>query len=1101
MGWGHKKGGYDWRQHVRGTDDPKIQNRIREKIEAFLRDEAQASLLIPNDVSKPERNTYKHFARTYKLHMNKLGRGQFELRKVDRTADPIEELHLMTLGLLGKDWVRTRDVLWQARQSSELWGQLCAVGVTNCSQRKLQAHEEQMRKFFEISHDWMWVRPLEGDGKLAEFGRQVWLTDEIKRKIHEVTRLAQEAMKGLEPQHGRQDIKAGSGNWGREPLRGPTEKSPGFATNLPLRKRLPAYQYGEKFLDEVRQNDVVVVCGATGCGKTTQLPQLCMDAFFETRILCTQPRRISATSIAARVAFERSEKMGDQVGYQIRFDAVTSPQTRLLYVTVGVLLRFLVGNPLLDGINLVILDEVHERGIQTDFTLLLLRDISDERRRAGTPLKLVLMSATIDASLFIDYFKNGHGSERKVSFLDIPGKTNYPIEEFWAEDIFPMIPWFEPSGFKPGLRMEDARNEWATPQEVQRRLNGKCRDSRVAQCLVNTLRRPLKVDPLWIKGVMEYIDAYRGEGAVLIFVPGWQEITDTIKALEQGKRTKSKVWHILPLHSMIPPQEQNKIFQPVPTGTRKIIVSTTIAETSITVDDVVYVIDTGLTKGTTYTPENNLSSLSVLRIARSNAQQRRGRAGRCRAGEWYKLYSSLDWEDMADSEVPEMIRTPVEELCLQVRALEIRGPIADTLSRALEPPTDIAIERALVSLRELGALEDNEVLTPLGWRLSMLPVNPFLGKMLLLGNLFGANQGLLSVCSTLGFKSPFVLPFGKEKQADRAKMEYGADLNSDHLLYAKACSEYYRRKNNRDRSFRQWLDDFFLSDKTLDMLMQMHDDLRRYLSQLDLLEKSNRRPYTSELLAVVAASLHIAVKFPGAKKFACAQDIKCSIHPSSLLKNLGELVKGGKRGRRSVEGQHIHLVAWFSRLKTSDVYLHDTSNVEDVIPLLLLGSKISIRTKKSLDVHGILPIAFENQVERDAIWNLRTELQKLVNLQVGRKRSAESVRAFDALASLFELTAAQACTDAIEMDEKSHAEPGSEPSIKKSHAGGREIAASTGGREATASSSRGGSHRKIIDLDTPDDDEDEDDEDEDEEDNWDGRGKKGGKKAKVWKRW
>eukprot|EP00397_Hematodinium_sp_SG-2012_P007382 GEMP01007427.1.p1 GENE.GEMP01007427.1~~GEMP01007427.1.p1 ORF type:complete len:1058 (+),score=242.00 GEMP01007427.1:108-3281(+) len=1010
-------GGYDWRQHVRASRDPKVQNAVRQKIENFVADAQSASLRISVG-SAEERNTYKHYCKAYQLQLVKLGRWDLELRKVDTEKCAIAELALMVEGMLGRDWVQIRDALWQAQQcGGELSGLLSAAGINNCSERKLYPYEQKLRSHFELSSDWRWFKIVSSGGVEHDPGRKVHLNADILRHLcvcHRLVTAATRPLLGMS--QGRRDVaEKGLPQWTSAPLAATSSvRSARYNDNLHVRTRLPAYKHGEQFLQLVDNNDVVVVCGATGCGKTTQLPQMLMDHLGPKRLICTQPRRISPTSIAARVAFERSEPPGQHVGYQIRFDHVTSAQTRLLYVTTGVLLRFVVSDPLLREVSVVIVDEVHERGLHTDFALLILRDILDERRRIGiAPLKIILMSATVDPQPFIEYFKydSGNGSRKSVAFLDIPGKTNYPIEEYWAEDILELLgDKFEPAGPPPNMRAEQARNTWATQEEVMRRLPHVT--PRVARNLVNTLRRPLRVDPAWIAAVLEYIDSRLGEGGVLVFVPGWMEITDTIKALERAKKTSTS-WRILPLHSMIPPAEQNRIFDPVPRGVRKIIVSTTIAETSITIEDVVFVVDTGLTKGTTFSAEKSLESLEVLRIARSNAQQRRGRAGRCLPGQWFKLYSSLDWDDMQDSETPEMLRTHVEELCLQVRAFEMPGTIAHTLGRAIAPPSDLAVENALTLLRELGALEDDEKLTPLGWRLSVLPVNPCLGKMLLLGNLFGANEDLLSVCSTLGFRSPFVLPFGKEKEADYAKMEYGTGLNSDHLLYAKVCREFETKRRGNRGILRRWTDELFVSDRTLEMLTQMHEDLRRYLQQLGLLETSSRRPFRSELLAVLSSSLHIAVMIPGGKKFSCAHGLHSSVHPSSLLKNLGAS-KGRKRQWDGGGGKdEVNVVAWFNRLKTSEVYIHDASSVEDVVPLLLLGAKITRRNDTVVVVQGVLPVQFANRQELDAAWNLRTELQTLVNLQVGRTRSDASIQAFNALAELFEMTARTASKEAV----------------------------------------------------------------------------------------
>jgi len=380
------------------------------------------------------------------------------------------------------------------------------------------------------------------------------------------------------------------------------------------------------------------------CGKTTQLPQILMDqlcssqvdnsSFGSGRILCTQPRRISATSVAERVCYERNEKIGNRVGYQIRFEHKASDTTELLYCTTGILLRFLVSNPKLEGVSCVIIDEVHERSVHNDFVLLILKVLVLERKGSGEPLKLVLMSATINASNFIKYFdpnssikfnnmaarnsdqlvdKEGNESTGtspfSVSFLQLEGKTNYPIEEYFIEDLFDEIPSIvirpppasKGRAGKNGL-MPEPRNPWASsPRAVMDRyqeLELKSNNTTDWKSLSNVLQRPFELDVDLICQVVEHIEIIEatvntnGElGAILIFVPGWSEISSTIKALESKLKEcrrhqdwrKKRSWNILPLHSMVPQKEQMRIFdsETPHSGRRKIIVSTNLAETSV----------------------------------------------------------------------------------------------------------------------------------------------------------------------------------------------------------------------------------------------------------------------------------------------------------------------------------------------------------------------------------------------------------------------------------------------------------------------------------------------------------------------------------------
>ena len=397
-------------------------------------------------------------------------------------------------------------------------------------------------------------------------------------------------------------------------------------------------------------------------------------------------------------------------------------------------------------------------------------------------------------------------------------------------------------------------------------------------------------------------------------------------------------------------------------------------------EDVVYVIDPGLSKGTTYSAHTNIAALETMQISRSNVQQRRGRAGRCRPGKFYKLYSEYEFRhEMTDHELPEMLRTPVEELCLQAKALRLPGNllVEQILQKAISPPLGVAVDNAVTLLTELGAFKDEEVMTPLGYKLSQLPIHPCLGKMLLLGSLFTGystckeNESLLpliSICSTLSFKSPFTLPFGKEKEADRARKNYGQGLLSDHMLFAKVLKEYDNHKFSTNRGdLNRWLDKNFLSKKTLEMTEQIQNDLQRHLRDLklneDAIQSNSGKQSTHQddiisrplLSAILCASLSISFTSPTSKKICSLHGGEpCSVHPSSLLSMIESAgndrmlwrtykhLLQDRNNDKIVEEfvldtpDKIFIIGWFERLKTSDVYLRDCTLFSDPLPLLLL---------------------------------------------------------------------------------------------------------------------------------------------------------------------
>lgn len=337
---------------------------------------------------------------------------------------------------------------------------------------------------------------------------------------------------------------------------------------------------------------------------------------------------------------------------------------------------------------------------------------------------------------------------------------------------------------------------------------------------------------------------------------------------------------------------------------------------------------------------------------------------------------------MSDHEEPEMLRTPVEELCLQAKSLRLLGDLSGQLKKAIDPPEPLAVENAVELLTELGAFTSDEEMTPLGWQLSQLPVHPCLGKMLLLGSLFtryGDNQSennllpLISICATLSFKSPFVLPFGKEKEADRARKKYGKGLFSDHFLFAKVSEDAARQRSRGELG--RWLDDNFLSKKTLDMTEQIKHDLERHLKDLKVVsqDRTPARAYSNRqetavslplLSSILAASLNISFTSPRSRKICSLRGgSSCSVHPSSLLTSLeaaGDermLWRTYKHLMRSPSPDPVvekfvldhpdklFIVGWFERLKTSDVYLRDCTLFSDPLPLLLFLPSVQNRPK------------------------------------------------------------------------------------------------------------------------------------------------------------
>uniref|UniRef100_A0A665WCX5 Putative ATP-dependent RNA helicase DHX57 n=1 Tax=Echeneis naucrates TaxID=173247 RepID=A0A665WCX5_ECHNA len=597
-----------------------------------------------------------------------------------------------------------------------------------------------------------------------------------------------------------------------------------FRSMLEQRKNLPAWQERENILDLLEDCQVLVVSGMTGCGKTTQIPQFILDASLSgpanqvANIICTQPRRISAISVAQRVAQERAERLGNSVGYQIRLESVRSSATRLLYCTTGVLLRRLEGEADLKGVTHVIVDEVHERTEESDFLLLVLKDLIVQR----PDLKIILMSATLNANLFSEYFYN-------CPSIHIPGRT-FPVDQFFLEDAIAKTGYVIEDGSpymrsgKQNLSSTGGRISKGEPRDMVDDLGDDvwnfmsfCKKDFVKDSIPDqqlsfqdltvrykdTKKSVLKtiaamdldkINMDLVEGILEWIVDGKHSyppGAVLVFLPGLAEIKMLYEQLQSNRMFNNRGATrcvVYPLHSTLSNEEQQAVFSRPPDGVTKIIISTNIAETSVTIDDVVYVIDSGKMKEKRYDASKSMESLEDSWVSRANALQRKGRAGRVASGVCFHLFTSHCFQhQLAEQQLPEIQRVPLEQLCLRIKVLDVfaKQTLESVFSRLIEPPAMESLDAAKQRLQDLGALTADEMLTPLGYHLACLPVDVRIGKLMLFGAIFRCLDPALTIAASLAFKSPFVSPWDKREEANEKKLAF-ALANSDHLALLQA---------------------------------------------------------------------------------------------------------------------------------------------------------------------------------------------------------------------------------------------------------------------------------------------------------------------------
>lgn len=513
--------------------------------------------------------------------------------------------------------------------------------------------------------------------------------------------------------------------------------------------------------------------GDTGCGKSTQVPQYLLEAGY-TNIACTQPRRIACISLSKRVAFENHSEEGAEIGYQIRFAKSKSKKTKITFITEGLILRQLNTDPLLSAYNVIILDEVHERHLSCDFLLGIMRCLLLKR---PIDLKLILMSATINTQLFSSYFDD-------CPTIEVPGRL-YPIQLHY----YPVF------------------------QEVQFAKSG-------------------KINPAPYLKMLQIIDAKypsTERGDMLVFLNGMSDILAVAEALKPYA-AESKKWIILMLHSSLAVEAQDLVFDIAPEGVRKCILSTNIAETSVTIDGVRFVVDSGKMKEMSFDSNCKMHRLQEFWISKASAEQRKGRAGRTGPGICFRLYSQKDFDEFDLYSTPEIRRVPLDYLLLQMIAIGLSDVRTFPF---LEHPSSEAIEEALISLKEHDALTDDEVLTPMGKMLAKLPVDLTIGKMLILGSVFNLTETVLTLGSVLSVQSPFTFKSYRHLDAIEARKDFES-TEGDIFVLLNAYNSWLKFKSDSKQDSRKWCKKRGLEEQRFYELTKLREQFKDVLCDAGL---------------------------------------------------------------------------------------------------------------------------------------------------------------------------------------------------------------------------------------------------------------------------
>lgn len=602
---------------------------------------------------------------------------------------------------------------------------------------------------------------------------------------------------------------------------------------LKVRRDLPVHSQRDEFLTVFHSTQIMVFVGETGSGKTTQIPQFVvyddLPQFRGKQVACTQPRRVAAMSVAKRVADEMDVKLGEEVGYSIRFENKTSSSTLLKYMTDGMLLQEAMADPLLERYSCIMLDEAHERTLATDILMGLIKQVAAKR----PDLKVIIMSATLDAEKFQTYFND-------APLLAVPGRT-HPVEIYYTA-------------------------------EYQR------------DYLESAIRTVLQ------------IHATEPEGDILLFLTGEEEIEDACRKIslegdELIREANCGPLKVYPLYGSLSPGQQQRIFEEAPSPLtpggapgRKVVVSTNIAETSLTIDGVVYVVDPGFSKQKVYNPRIRVESLLVAPISKASAQQRAGRAGRTRPGKCFRLYTEEAFKkELNDQSYPEILRSNLANTVLELKKLGIDDLVHFDF---MDPPAPETMMRALEELNYLKCIDDEGELTPLGRLASGIPVDPMLAVTLAESPKYYCSNEILSLVALLSVPQIFVRPNNARKAADEMKALF-SHPDGDHLTMLNVYHAFKGPEASENPS--QWCYDHYLSLRSLQQADNIRYQLKRIMERYDLELVSTPfedKSYYDNIRRALCAGyfMQVAKRMSASKGYITVKDNQeVLIHPSSVL--------------------------------------------------------------------------------------------------------------------------------------------------------------------------------------------------------------------------
>ncbi|KAK4440015.1 putative pre-splicing factor ATP-dependent RNA helicase DEAH9 [Sesamum alatum] len=608
----------------------------------------------------------------------------------------------------------------------------------------------------------------------------------------------------------------------------------GHASMERQRQRLPVFKYRTAILYLVETHATTIIVGETGSGKTTQIPQYLKEAGWTEggrMIACTQPRRLAVQSVASRVAEEMGVKLGEEVGYTIRFEDITNSElTRIKFLTDGVLLREMMDDPLLSKYSVIMVDEAHERSLSTDILLGLLKKI--QRRRPD--LRLIISSATIEAKSMASFFDTSrrrlgrdieeNGPRKNPAILSVEGR-GFNVQIFYVEEPV----------------------------------------SDYIRAVVSTVNAIHDEEPM---------------GDILVFLTGQDDIDAAIQLLTEDSHNRKQGLIVLPLYSGLPRADQDLVFSPTPRGKRKVVISTNIAETSLTLEGVVYVVDSGFSKQRFYNPITDIENLVVAPISKASARQRAGRAGRVRPGKCYRLYTEEYFiNEMSTDGIPEMQRSNLVPCVIQLKALGIDNILGFDWPAS---PSPEALIRALEVLYSLGILDDDAKLTsPAGFQVAEIPLDPMVSKMILASNDYGCSEEAITIAAVLSIQSIWFSGRGVQKELDEAKLRFAA-AEGDHVTFLNVYKGFIGSGKSSN-----WCHKNHINYHGMRKVDEIRQQLRRIAQRIGIALKSCEGDMQAVRKAVTAGFFANACRLEAFSHNGLYKTIRGSqevyIHPSSVL--------------------------------------------------------------------------------------------------------------------------------------------------------------------------------------------------------------------------